>query len=79
MSMRINPDLLAFAAILPEEAERLMAAGAGQCWGSAAEMADSSCGDHPHGFVDECGDEESGRFFRIWHDPEAVWLNTYAS
>lgn len=75
---RVEPDLLVYGAILPEAADGLLSHGAGQCWCTPQEAAAAASGDHPHGFVDQIGDEED-KDFRIWNDVEAVWLNVYTS
>lgn len=65
--------------LYPELADWLLENGAGCCFASQEEQQQSAPGDWPHGTVDDCGDEETGYFQRIWNDRIGAWLNTYAS
>ncbi|MGA1713436.1 MAG: hypothetical protein ACO4CS_19300 [bacterium] len=75
MSLSIRFQNLAYGQVRPALADLLYLHCAGNCQSSPDDVPGE---DVPHGFIDECGDEESGIFFRVANMiGEPQWLNDY--
>lgn len=72
LNYAIEPRVLDSTRLYPSLAHQLYEAGAGQCNCPVADVLRP--GEWPDGTVDD-----SGTCQHIWHDPEGVWLNTYAT